>query len=557
MIANLPVARPSPFMPIVIEGRRKASERLKRYHKIRPHLLPAQQDHYDKEMQRDLRRWFPPELIPWGQHFFPHYFTKPPSKMHVCMAESLQWKHAEVLTHEAIIAPRSGAKTTWTSKLYTLFCICNDLEKYILLIGDSSDQSHQNLAAVKKELEENQALAEAYPDACGVGARWNETYIVTRNDIKIEALGTRKKVRGRSHGPHRPGLIIIDDLENDDGVQSATQRERVVNWLNRALLPCGSDTCKTMFVGTALHPEDALQEIKVGKRLKGWKSRTFPALLREPTRQDLWDQWRILYRNQGVSQHRRAFLARQFYDRNRGSMDEGAEVLWPEKEPLYDLMKWREDKGENAFQAEKQGNAAATGATEFGSHLFGGSIWFDCWPDLTIKAMALDPSKGQSEKNDYSAYVWGGLAADGFIYVDADLERRDASKVVADGLRIYRQFVPQSFGIETVMFLQLFATIFELEARRLGIMLPIVPIQPHENKLVRIRQLTPYLTAGKIKFRAGSRGAELLVDQLKYFPTARHDDGPDALHMLMELLKALALDQQGGGHCDEDEYSPG
>ena len=70
----------------------------------------------------------------------------------------------------------------------------------------------------------------------------------------------------------------------------------------------------------------------------------------------------------------------------------------------------------------------------------------------------------------------------------------------------------------------------------------------HVPKNVRIRQLTPYLTSGRIKFRAGSRGAELLVDQLKWFPTGQHDDGPDALQMMFELLVTL----QGRDHQGND-----
>lgn len=509
---------------------------MRRYGLVRSHMRAEYCTYCEREFERRFARECPPRLIDWGRHFFPHYFTLPSSKLHLRLAEILQWKHFERPSYHAIVAPRSGAKTTWTSKLYTLFCICHELEHYILLIGDSSEQSWQNLAAVKKELEENRALAESYPQACGTGRRWNQSYIITNNDIKIEALGTRKKVRGRTHGPHRPGLIIIDDLENDEAVQSATQRNKVFKWLNRALLPCGSEHCNVLFVGTALHPEDALQKIR---QLPGWQFESFAALMRPPLRQDLWDEWRIKYRDFSVDSLQRQHTSREFYEAHRPEMDLEAELLWPEKEPLYDLMTWREDKGETAFEAEKQGNAAATGATEFRSELFSGSIWFDTWPSLTLKAMALDPSKGQNERNDYSAYVWGGLAEDGRIYVDANIERRDATKLVDDGIEIYRDFRPHSVGIESVMFQQLLVPIFRSRLQNSQLIMPIRELYPHEQKVVRIRKLTPYLTSGQIRFHAGSRGAEMLVDQLKWFPTGQHDDGPDALQMLIELLQSM------------------
>lgn len=539
---KLPLALP--VSDAVRASRTAFQARLRRYRKIRNQLQPEQCAHYDAVLAQQMAHDYPPELIAWGRHYFPHYFTLPSSRLHLRLAEILQWKHHERCTCDAIVAPRSGAKTTWTSKLYTLFCICHDLEHYILLIGDSSEQSYQNLAAVKKELEENEALAAAYPQACGTGRRWNQSYIVTKNDIKVEALGTRKKVRGRTHGPHRPGLIIIDDLENDEGVQSPAQRDKVFKWLNRALLPSGSEYCNVLFVGTALHPEDALQKIR---NIPGWRFQTFSALTRPPIRQDLWDQWRVLYRNLAVDSLQRKLNARAFYDAHRIEMDRGVELLWPEKEPLYDLMEWRENKGELAFEAEKQGNAAAAGVTEFRSDLFTGSIWFDTWPYLTATAMALDPSKGQNERNDYSAFVWGGLAEDGNIYVDADLERRDVMQIVEAGIRIYREIKPDVFGIESVMFQQLFSTIFSNVGQSRNLVFPIVEMHPREQKLIRIRKLTPYLNNGQIKFRAGSRGAELLVEQLKWFPTCQHDDGPDALQMVFELLLKLTAGSPEGG----------
>jgi hypothetical protein len=69
------------------------------------------------------------------------------------------------------------------------------------------------------------------------------------------------------------------------------------------------------------------------------------------------------------------------------------------------------------------------------------------------------------------------------------------------------------------------------------------------NKLVRIRRLTEPLTQRKMRFRR-TRGTQLLVDQLRQFPNAANDDGPDALEgarvrhlgrksVLVELLGSI------------------
>src|SRR4051812_49993118 len=98
-------------------------------------------------------------------------------------------------------------------------------------------------------------------------------------------------------------------MENDEGVQSPVQREKVFRWLNRALLPAGSEHCNVLFVGTALHPEDSLQKIKT---TPGWRTTTFSALIREPDRQDLWDQWRMPYRNLFIEPLRGPIERRRF-----------------------------------------------------------------------------------------------------------------------------------------------------------------------------------------------------------------------------------------------------
>jgi len=38
------------------------------------------------------------------------------------------------------------------------------------------------------------------------------------------------------HGPHRPGLIFLDDLENDENVRNKEQRDAVQNFVIKAVV---------------------------------------------------------------------------------------------------------------------------------------------------------------------------------------------------------------------------------------------------------------------------------------------------------------------------------
>jgi hypothetical protein len=57
--------------------------------------------------------------------------------------------------------------------------------------------------------------------------------ILTATDIKVQVAGSGKKLRGLRHGPYRPDLAILDDIENDELVRNPDQRDKLDNWLKK------------------------------------------------------------------------------------------------------------------------------------------------------------------------------------------------------------------------------------------------------------------------------------------------------------------------------------
>jgi len=171
---------------------------------------------------------------------------------------------------------------------------------------------------------------------------------------------------------------------------------------------------------------------------------------------------------------------------------------------------------------------------------FGPDIWFNEWPpDYDCKVVALDPSKGVSSKfGDYSAFVMVQTYK-GQGYVDADMAIRNTSVIAETALEIQRTFCPDWFGVEVNQFQHLLAEDINRRAEKQGVIMPLYTIDNRVNKLVRIRRLTPLLSQGKLRFKGGSPGARLLVEQLRDFPNGGHDDGPDALEMALRLASKL------------------
>ena len=73
-----------------------------------------------------------------------------------------------------------------------------------------------------------------FPGA-GKGHVWNVGTVVTPGNVKIQALGAGKRMRGLRHGPHRPDLIVLDDLENDGNVDKPEQRDKLQSWLQKKM----------------------------------------------------------------------------------------------------------------------------------------------------------------------------------------------------------------------------------------------------------------------------------------------------------------------------------
>jgi predicted phage terminase large subunit-like protein len=203
----------------------------------------------------------------------------------------------------------------------------------------------------------------------------------------------------------------------------------------------------------------------------------------------------------------------------------------------------RREIGPRAFAQEHEAEFTDREGAEFSGAYFGDEIWFRVWPseaETRFRVMAIDPSMGAGEKGDYSAIVSVALHHQGTMYVDADLERRDTRRIVADCLRLAGNFRPHAVGVEANQFQQLLADNIAEQSRQAGMMLPIHSLINRENKRVRIRaRLTPYLARGELRFFRDSPGARLLVEQLAAFPLAHHDDGPDALEMAVRLLRHL------------------
>lgn len=512
-----------------------------------PSSLPQRGDWEDilREMAETLSpekkpRRYPKHLLAWSRFFLGHHFSFSPSKMHRWLERRLDRMFQSRGMKINLLAPRGSAKSTLGTLAYPLREGLEGRERYIWIISDTKSQAQTHLENIAHEITENRIIRDRYPEVVN-GARIRSTSITLGNGVVYESYGTGQRIRGRRLHQFRPTLIVCDDIQNDDHIVSETRRSRSRTWFHGTLLKAGTTRTNVIHLATALHQEAIAMELL---KNPGWTSKVFQAICQWPKEMTLWNEWERILQNAEDENAQEA--AREFYRRHRETMDQGAAVLWPENETLYDLMKMRLEGGARTFSREKQNSPINPDYCEFDETCFEGEIWFDELPKkLAVRSLALDPSKGKdSAAGDFSAFVFAGIASDGTIYVDAQIARRPVYEIIDAAVDLHRLWRPDVFGVEVNQFQELLRDEMARKFSEAGLYgVTPYPIQNNVNKRVRIRRLGPLLSARKLRFNRYSPSVALLVDQLKSFPVGDHDDGPDALEMAVRLARELQREE--------------
>lgn len=491
----------------------------------------------------------------FGRAYFPHYFSRPSPEFHRDLDAIWQQgvlkgryplapKDARAISRmpgcrRAVAAPRGHAKSTTLTFKGTMHAVLYGYKHYPIILSDSSDQAEGFLENIRVEFEENGLIREDFGDL--QGKVWRNNVILTASGIKVEAIGSGKKIRGRKHRNWRPDLLVLDDIENDENVRTPEQRLKLSNWFNKAVSKAGDDYTDIVYIGTLLHYDSLLAHTLSNP---GYKSIKYKAVLAFSDAEDLWKQWEDIYTDLSNDSHEED--ARAFFEVHREEMLAGTKVLWEEKLSYYDLMKMRVDEGEASFNSEEQNEPINPDDCLFQEE------WLDYYNEAEVDFKDrnfiffgfMDPSLGKTKHSDFSAILTlAKHKATGYMYVyDADIERRHPDRIIADILekerRLRRDFGRgyKKFGCETVQFQWFLKEELVKASAKAGLYLPVEEVPQTADKVLRIQTMQPDIKNKYIKF---SRRHKRLLEQLLQFPMGAHDDGPDALEGCRTLAKKV------------------
>ena len=468
--------------------------------------------------------------------YFKHYTNLPFAQFQLELFDYLQEITFKGNKRFALAAPRGVAKSSIISLIYVLWCICYSYARCIVLCSSTQELSEKLLSHIKDEISGNPDLMNDFPDVCELpNRRWRNDEIITKNEIDVLITSVSAKIRGVRHKSDRPGLIILDDVENHESVRTAEGREKLLEWFTKVILNLGNEKTNFIIAGTILHFDSLLSKLIIGEEFAGWDMRIYKSIERFPDRNDLWDQWAQIYRNKQLFEGKTGPDAAEIYFKNNEKiMLNGSRVLWEAKENFHDLMLIREQRGEAAFLSEKMNEPKAFESIS--------SKEIDIWDKTGISSEDLiksipkkmgtgscDPAVSLKPGSDYSAIVTGVWDITNLVlYVfDADSGRFGLDDLVKrigmqHQIRHFTKFIYEANAAQAWL------------GNEIKKQFPLIPLQPITNtepKEVRIMRLTLLIKQGKVKL--SGRLTEL-IRQIVQYPYCAHDDLIDALSMLIE-----------------------
>lgn len=473
------------------------------------------------------------------------HFLKARCAMHEALFRTLKSASSTRGRRIAIAAPRGHAKSTIVSLAYPLWCLMNGLEPYIVLVSDTGPLAEHNLRNIRAELESNDLLKHDFPELlCRRVKPCREGAIALPSGALIVAKGAGQGIRGTKNRSNRPSLILVDDLENREEVVEELQRDKLRSYFFGTLLKLGDSRTNVVVVGTVLHHDALLARLVDPNKMPGWDRALYRAIVQWPDRMDLWERWgRVLSSAELFDGQTGEAGAAAFLRAHRDEMHRGAEVLWPEQESLEMLMRLRLTEEIGAFEAEKQNQPLDPAQCIFHPHQF--TYWDDKFANFSDVLARLgdkvdyygawDPALGHP-RGDHSAIIV--LAAcrnrDEVYVVEADVRRRNPDDAINHIVNLAKVYPFHYFMLESNNFQGRMARdIYEVAAKQ-GVSIRVQSLLNTMPKHARISMLEPHLNTGRIRL---SRRQTELLEQLRQFPLAKHDDGPDALAMAFEATR--------------------
>lgn len=483
-------------------------------------MSPEEKEEFIRKMVTDdtFRQEVCKQSLYWfARIYFPNFFSYEFADFHKEIMELLQDESRKRLV---IAAFRGSGKSTLVTMVYVLWEVLLCQKKFVVIVSRTQAQARLHFDNIRRVLED----AGRYPLLIkDLGPfqeesdEWRRDSIVINNQqAKIMTASLEQGIRGSLFLEHRPQVIVLDDVEDDESVATKELRDKTYEKIERDIVPAvDTDNGRTITIGTVLHDDSIIRryEDAINSQAMVGNFRKYPFI-----------------NEQGIS-------------------------LWPAKFPTPESIEAERRKvSEAAWNFEYLLRPIVPEDQVIKPEWIDAHI-YETLPDkkdLRYFVTGLDCAISQKETADFTALVSLAVYYSGKIYVLPNLinQRLDfptTIKVVAERSYLLGDGeYPTQLVTEQVAFQETFAQ--QLRSQDI----PIASVELNGmDKRERLSLVAPLFESGKVRFP--KIGAEILRDQIIYFGRTKNDDLVDALTIaLLYFLKQ----SRGGYTVPRGPYSP-
>lgn len=419
----------------------------------------------------------------------------------------------------AIAAPREHAKSTAFTHDYTLANVLFRQEDYVILVSANEEMAIEHLSDIAKELRDNEDLIKEF--------RIKRFVVDAKTDIIVEmddghqfriiARGSGQKMRGRKWRGKRPGLIVCDDLEDDEQVESLDRRIKFRRWFFRALKPALRDGGKLRVHGTILHEDSLLARLM--------KDRTWTTL---------------------------------FYKAHAG-FDDFTDILWPEKFPesrLRDIRQTFIEQGDAPGYSQEYLNDPFDNSEAYLRRADFIAMDEADRREPKIFCAGVDFAISKADKANRTSITVGGKCTRNLIsVVDQRKGRWDSLEIMDEMIAVQQRWGIDVWFVENGQIWKAISPMLYREMQRRDVWLNIFALNPVKDKAVRGRPYQAKHRAGGMRFdKEADWYPSYEAENLRFTGTgdAAQDDQFDSTALMVKGFDQLADIDEEDFQSDEE-----
>lgn len=430
-------------------------------------------------------------------YYFPHWTVNPETGKNTPCAPFHVEAANKILKNRNLKAAfqwhRGAAKSTNMDVFVPMWLMIQERREInvMVLVGKSEDNAKTLLGDIQAELQYNQRYIHDFGEQFNNG-HWEDGEFVTRSEVAFFARGRGQSPRGLRYRSHRPDYVVIDDLDDDELVESPARVAKLFDWVRSALFgTLDGGRGRFIMVGNLIAKNSVLA------KWCGIKSV-------HVTRVNIYD--------------------------NKGN------ISWAAKWTPQEVREIEDVAGYRAFQKEYMNNPIIEGAIFRNEWIRWGKR--PAWSKFSEIVLYIDPSFKGSTKNDYKAAKLWGKAGTTLYHLRAFVRQSSVAEMVRWCYDLYEWCREQGISVRWYMeanFMQ--DTIldeFRREGELRGYQLPITGDKRKKpDKFQRVEAISPLWERGFVVYDETQKDdPDMLagIDQTLAFEKGMrgHDDAPDA-----------------------------